>query len=204
MTQKNTKKIPIDALTETFAKDFTAGGYSSQNGWQPGEPTPYASSLATVAVPVHFDYLLENYPPFQGKKEAAHEQRQHITAALWKELSADIACRISKTLIHDLDEEHITAVFKNIFNSLVFENRAFDSGRQNRTIFLVQNYNPEQQTCEGIGFINIEFRLASMNYSSKTGEYADTTLYITIRTSLYTDIDELIAEEKLIKDHFSK
>ena len=43
-----------------------------------------------------------------------------------------------------------------------------------------------------------------MNYSSKTGEYADTTLDITIRTSLYTDIDELIAEEKLIKDHFSK
>lgn len=197
MTQKNTKKIPLDALSETV----TAGAYGSQNGWQPDDPIPYMPHLATVAVPVHFDYLLENYPPFQGKKEAAHEQRQHITAALWKELSADIACRISKTLIHDLDEEHITAVFKNIFNSLVFENRAFDSGRQNRTIFLVQNYNPEQQTCEGIGFINIEFRLASMNYIPQTGEYADTTLDITIRTSLYTDIDELAAEVKFLKEH---
>lgn len=201
MTQKNTKKIPIDALTETFAKDFTAGGYSSQNGWQPGEPTPYASSLATVAVPVHFDYLLENYPPFQGKKEAAHEQRQHITAALWKELFTTVAGHISTTLIHDLDEEHMAAIFRTIIDSLIFEHRAFDSGQQNRTIFLVQNYNPEQQTCEGIGFINIEFRLASMNYIPQTGEYADTTLDITIRTSLYTDIDELAAEVKFLKEH---
>lgn len=60
MTQKNTKRIPIDALTETFAKDFTTGGYGSQHGLQPDEPIPYASSLAIVAVPAHFDYLLEN------------------------------------------------------------------------------------------------------------------------------------------------
>ncbi len=45
MTQKNTKRIPIDALTETFAKDFTTGGYGSQHGWQPDEPIPYLFPL---------------------------------------------------------------------------------------------------------------------------------------------------------------
>lgn len=202
MKHKNMKKIPIELPTEAATKDFTASGYNSENSWEPSPSTPYMSSLAVIALPRHFDYLQENYPPFMGSKETAKKQKQQITAALWKEMFTDIAVNLSEKLIPDLDKENMTAACKTIIDSVPFENRMFDSGQQNRTIYLIQGYNPQQQECTGIGFANIEFRLMAMDYTASSGEYIDATLDVIIRTSLYADVDKLQAEVTFLKEHF--
>lgn len=166
-----------------------------QNNWKPSDVDPCQLKLNTIGMAANFDYLLKHYPGFSGKKTTKRHEKTGDTIDAFKQFFIEIAESICETLIHDLDRRQMEAIFATIIQPIEPGSDDYDSGIQNRIIFLIDDYDSSTRTCNGIGVLNLEFRIIIHNYKDK--EKKDKKNYlidITVRTSLYRCIDELDAE----------
>lgn len=171
-----------------------------QSQWKPSDDLPCLSKLHTIGITSNFDYLQEHYPGFSGKKASQHYENTGDTIDAFKQLFIQIAESISETLINDLDRAQMQAIFAMIIQPIDPGSDDYDSGLQNRTITLVDGYDPQTHTCDGIGVLNVEFRIIIRNYNDKSENKKNYRLDVTVRTSLYRDMKELDNEIDFLKN----
>ena len=171
-----------------------------QSQWKPTDDLPCLPELYTIGITSNFDYLQEHYPGFSGKKASQHHENKGDTIDAFKQLFIQIAESISETLINDLDRAQMQAIFAHIIQPINPGSDDYDSGFQNRTIPLVDGYDPQTQTCAGFGVLNLEYRIIIRNYKDKSENKKNYLLDITVRTSLYRDMKELDNEIDFLKN----
>lgn len=172
---------------------------SIQNNWKPDGNVPYRDQLVLIGLAQNFDTLLESYPGFQGKRDERQFREHNCTADIFKQLFVEIAKSISDSLVSGLDRQQMEAVFATIIKPFNPGSEDYDSGLQNQIILLVDGYNAKEQTCDGIGVLNLEYQITVHNYRDKTEEHKDYSLAIKVRASLYHDADKLYAEAEYLK-----
>ena len=198
------------SLDNRLDKDYSLNSISEvidnldniHSNWKPSDKTPYRSELATVGFPEHFDYLLNHYIGFAGTKSSEHYKKKDTTVDAIKSLFTEIAINISSTLVTDLDRSQLEALFNKIIAPVDPGAQDYDSGVVQRNVFLVEDYN--DNFCAAIGVLNVEYHLTIKNYKEKKTAHKDYDLDVTIRTSLYTEITDLISEDLYIKTHFKR
>lgn len=174
-----------------------------QNSWEPSDFNPYKNRLSVVGIADNFDILHRYYPGFQGKKSMKHIQKNDCTEDAFKQLFIQIAMGISETLNGDLDRKQVETVFATIIQPIKLDSNDYDSGLQNRMIYFIDDYDPGLYSCEGVGVINLEFRIIVQNYKNKN-EHHNYFLDITVRSSFYRDLFKLSAELDFIRMHDRK
>lgn len=193
---------------EFFEKGFTTKPISDlavsiddlHSNWKPDDVVPYMTRLAVIGVPEHFDCLKEKYTGFAGCKQSQTYDENDTTVNAVKSQFTRIATSISSTLIDELDKNQMEAVFSKIIAPVDPGNANYDSGLQNRNIYLVKGYT--ERECEAIGIINVEYQLKIDDYKDKKTLHKSYHLDVTVRTSLYNDLNPLYAEVEFIKSIF--
>lgn len=170
------------------------------NNWQPYDIAPYMAQLSDVGYPEHFDYLMKHYMGFSGVKSGDSDEGEGTTADAIKNQFVKIATDISSVLIKDLNKYQMEATFKKIIKPVDPGSSDYDSGVNNRCIFLVDGYDGTE--CRAIGVLNVEYHLIIKNYKEKKSAKTNYSLDVTIRTALYTDTDELEKQDIFLKTHF--
>lgn len=160
------------------------------------------SDLSVIAAPEHFDYLKTNYVGFAGTKDAPEpligEGSTH--EAIFSAFAAE-ATRIASVLVQDLNGDEVEAMLAHAITVNIGEGQDYDSGLQNRNLYLVKGYDPATHACEGVGVINVEWRLRIENYKSKKSSTQRYRVDIAVRASLYGDLQELRPEVAYVKAH---
>lgn len=169
--------------------------------WKPTDTCPYMAQLAAVGFPEHFDYLKNNYKTFAGVKSSNTYKKNDTTVDAIKTQFVEIATNISSILINDMDKSLLEASLTKIIAPIDPGESDYDSGIQNRSIFLVNGYDPSTSTCESIGVLNVEYHLFIKNYKEKKSAHQTYHLDVTVRTSLYNDITQLMNEVMFIQAH---
>lgn len=195
------------------AEEFSQKGFTTKSifelanpisdihcNWEPADAVPYMTKLAVIGVPEHFDYLMDNYIGFAGKKEKQSYKKNDTTVNAIKSQFVKIATCISSTLVDEIDRDQMEAIFTKIIAPIDPGDDDYDSGLQNRNIYLVKGYTGSQ--CEAIGISNVEYQLKINNYKDKKTKHKSYNLDVTVRTVLYTDVNELEAEVNFIKSKF--
>ncbi len=193
---------------EFFEKGFTTKSLSDlavsidelHSNWKPDDAVPYMTKLAIIGVPEHFDCLKEKYTGFAGCKQSQTYNENDTTVNAVKSQFTRIATSISSTLIDELDKNQMEAVFSKIIAPVDPGSANYDSGLQNRNIYLVKGYTEHE--CEAIGIINVEYQLKIDDYKDKKTLHKSYHLDVTVRTSLYNDLNPLYAEVEFIKSIF--
>lgn len=197
------------AVEEWFEKGFTSKSIFQiaesladvHNNWKPKDTSPYMPELSTVGYPEHFDYLLNNYKGFSGVKSSNKYEGENSTADAIRQQFTQLALNISSTLVDELDKEQLEAMFIKIIAPQTVPSEDYDSGIKNRNIYLVLGYNGK--TCDGIGILNVEYRLQIKNYKEKKDTATQSsTLDVVVRTSLYNDTKTLENEVLAVQTHF--
>lgn len=196
------------SVEEFFEKGFTTKSFLEiaapieglHSNWKPYGIVPYMTKLAIIGAPEHFECLMDKYSGFAGRKQSQTYNEKDTTANAVKSQFTRIATAISSTLVDDLDKEQMEALFSKIIAPVDPGDNNYDSGLQNRNIYLVKGY--AEHECEAIGIMNVEFQLKIDAYKEKNATHKSCYLDITVRTSLYTDLDVLNAEVKFIKSIF--
>lgn len=170
--------------------------------WQPKDSCPYMAQLAAVGFPEHFDFLKKNYLTFAGVQSSKTTTDETNTVDAIKTQFVEIASNISATLVEGLDKDMMEATLSRVIEPVAPDAKDYDSGLVNRNIFLVNGYDPEASECEAIGVLNVEYQLVIKNYKEKKSEHQEYTLSIEIRTSLYTDVTELMNEVMYLQSNF--
>lgn len=196
------------AAEEFFEKGFTTKSLFDlavsiddlHSNWKPDDAVPYMTKLAIIGVPEHFDCLKEKYTGFAGCKQSQTYDENDTTVNAVKSQFTRIATSISSTLIDELDKNQMEAVFSKIIAPVDPGSANYDSGLQNRNIYLVKGYTEHE--CEAIGIINVEYQLKIYDYKDKKTLHKSYHLDVTVRTSLYNDLNPLYAEVEFIKSTF--
>lgn len=175
---------------------------SIKNNWEPSDNVPYKTNLSIIGVAQHFDYLATHYHGFPGKKAEKSIQEKEATLNAFQQIFVQITESISETLLGNLDRKQMEAVLKTIIQSVDPGSGDYDSGPQHHLVFLIDDYDPDSQSCKQIGVLGLQFRIVIQNYNDTSEEYKNYFADISVRTSFYSNIDELYAEVKFIKEHF--
>lgn len=164
--------------------------------WQPQDMCPYRTELAVIAFPEHFDYLRNNYINFASSiKDINTYEGDESTVNTIKKLFVEIALNMSSVSVKGLNKELMEAALTNIIAPVPEDVSDYDSGIQNRTIFIVDGYDEKNNECNAVGFINVEYKLFIVQYKEKKeNPHPHYKLDITIRANFYNDINELLAE----------
>lgn len=211
----NTQGFGIFKYNPPDVAEFYEKGYTSKSiaelapltetihsNWKPTDACPYMTDLAVVGNSKHFDYLLDNYSGFAGKKSSQQYKKNDTTVDAVKKQFTSIALNISSTLVDDLDKDQMEAVFNKTIAPVDPSSTNYDSDTQSRNILLVKGYNESKKECDAIGVINVEYRLQISDYKEKKDTHKSYTLDVAVRTSLYTDTSKLEAEVTYLQNIF--
>lgn len=169
--------------------------------WAPMESVPMSEYLRTVGQPDHFDYLMEHYLTFPGQKSSQEYKDNGTTVKAIKDVFVKIANNISSALVTGLDKPLMEASLARILSPVSDKETNYDSGLQNRSILLVSGYDRKLQQADGIGVVNVEYRLQISDYKKKKTHHNDSLLTVTVRAATYTDPQELEDEVNFLKAH---
>jgi hypothetical protein len=178
---------------------------SSQGNWEPSDTgAGYSSELEYIQFPTHFDYLLNNKPGFTGvKDEQPPYSGKFDTVDAIKQLFVQIGTNASSILVKGLDKDSIESTLSNAIAPLQDTQVSDYDHTDSRVIYLVENYNPSTQECDGIGVLTIDWRLIIKDYKEKKSSLKhDTNLTITARAVLYSDLATLYADKAFVESHF--
>lgn len=167
--------------------------------WRPIDTCPYMNQLAVIGFPEHFDKLQKDYNLFAGKKSDTHYTNKSDTVDVIKTQFVEIATNMSSTLVSDMDKALLEAALTKIIAPVDPSSVDYDSGLQNRSIFLINGYDPVTASCDAIGVLNVEYKLYIENYKEKKQSKKEYQLGVAVRTSLYNDITELENEVMFIQ-----
>lgn len=170
--------------------------------WKPSGTVPMSEDLYAVGQPDHFDYLMEHYLTFPGQKSKQEYKDNETTVKAIKDIFVKIASNISSALVTGLNKPSMEAALAGIISPVSDTATNYDSGLQNRSILLQSGYDSEHHTVEGIGVVNVEYRLQISNYKEKKTQHNDSQLTVTVRAATYSNPKELEDEVNFLKAHF--
>ncbi len=170
--------------------------------WKPRGTVPMSGELYTVGRPEHFDYLQKNYLTFSGQVSSENYNNNETTVNAIKDIFVRIASNICSAVVTGLDKPLMEASLARILDPVPETATDYDSGLKNRSILLVSGYDKETGEAEGVGVINVEYRLIIKNYKDKKTRRNESSLSVTVRAATYTDPKELEAEINFLKTSF--
>lgn len=172
--------------------DIAADLSDIHGNWKPSDTPPYKAELSAIGFPAHFDALLAS-GYFSGTKTENNYSGTESTVDAIKSQFSELAVNIASTMVGGLDKDTMQATFDKII-APVPESDDYDSGDQNRSIYLLENYNPASHECDALGVINVEWHLKISSYKDKKKKKHRYSLDITARNVLYNDINTLEAD----------
>lgn len=187
----------------SVVRSLGSGEQSLCASWECSNVSYYMSDLSVIASPEHFDYLKDNYAGFAGVKDAPDpligegSTHEAIFSAF-----AEEATRVASALVEDLNADEAEAMFAHAITVNIGEGQDYDSGLLNRNLYLVKGYDPVTHACDGVGVINVEWRLRIENYKNKKSSTQKYRVDTTVRASLYGNLQELKSEVAYVKAHF--
>ncbi len=201
MQQRAMSGKPVYDLSE-IVKPLT----NIHSNWQPSGTSDYSDLLSTVGYPDNFDLLLANYKGFAGQKSSNTYQANDSTVEAIKAQFVKIADNISSVLVSDIDHEDLQPMFVNIIRPESEQSTDYDN-TVNRNIYLIKGVSPDHRSCEGIGVLNVLYRLRIKNYKEKKSRHQSYQLDVTVRASLYEGergLKELKSEVDFVKSCFKR
>ncbi len=169
--------------------------------WKPSGTVPMSEMLYAVGQPDHFDYLKEHYLTFPGQASSQDYKNNKTTVEAIKDVFVQIASNISSAIVTGLNKPLMEAALARVLEPVPDTATDYDSELQNRSILLVTGYDKEHQQADGIGVINVQYRLIIKNYKEKKNKHNESTLNVTVRAATYTNPQELEDEVNFLKAH---
>lgn len=171
------------------------------------EPTDYASiyleNLATVICPSHFDFLKDKYVGFGGNTKEESYTKLDTTVEHVKAQYVQLANSLSSAVVENIDREDMEAFLNKIIKEMPSEVENYDTGLNDRIIFLVKDYNEKTQECSGIGAICVRYRMIILSYKDKKGPKKQMCgIYMAVRSALYSSPEALQAQADWVKTQF--
>jgi len=137
--------------------------------WEPS-PTAagYASDLAVIATPTHFDALLANYTGFMGYKSPQFvKSGKYDTVDGIKNLFQSVGLEASASVVTGIDKVTLGAVLSNAISPIDQASLKNYDVTDNRMIFLVLGAQSGFPNVDGLGVLYIEWRLTINDYKKK-------------------------------------
>lgn len=169
--------------------------------WKPQGSVPMSECLYAVGQPDHFDYLAKNYKTFPGQTSSQEYNNNETTVKAIKDVFVRIASNICSAIVTGLDKPLMEAALARVLDPVPDTATDYDSGVKNRSILLVSGYDKQAQQADGIGVVNVQYRLTIKNYKDKKTQRNDSTLNVTVRAATYTNPQELTDEVNFLKAH---
>lgn len=173
-------------------------GLDAQGNWEPKD-AGYAKELKHIIYPKNFDELMKD-SGFKTRghtsKDEKHEKYDSVDAV--KIMFKDLAVKISQEVFGGLKKDDLEAIFTNILGPLDDQSAKDYDKSDSRSICWAKDYDPEKETVEKLGVLNICWHLKIKDYKNKDKDALkhDTELTMTSRAVEYDDLDVLMADYK--------
>lgn len=175
-------------------------GNVNDASWHISDETPYMAQLSMIGYPEHFDFLKEHYLGFVGQSSSETQVYADSSTNKIHDVFVSLALNQACSLVEKLDIEEARALFAGFVKYSIQPAESYDTGLQNRNIYLIKGASASE--CDAIGVLNVEWRLKVDSYMDKKKMKYQFALNVTVRTALYSDIDELQLEWNYFKDNF--
>jgi hypothetical protein len=161
--------------------------------WVPTDTPPRKSEIVAIGYPDHFDKLLAT-GFFSGQKSGQSYSGIGTVKAL-RDQFVRIADNVSATLVNKLDAAAMEAAFVNTIKAVDPSSSNYVPGWQNRSICIIENYNPAMKECDGLGVLNVQWYIKVNNYKEKKGGGGQTyDLTVVVRAVLYGSLEDVDAD----------
>ncbi|NEN87833.1 MAG: hypothetical protein F6K48_02425 [Okeania sp. SIO3H1] len=153
----------------------------------------YGPNLQIIQDREHFIWLYENSATngFTGvlEEDTQPYQGKYSNAEAIQELFIQSAVLASSSLVTGLDPASSEAMLNDVIAPLTEEQLTEDYDQQDtRTLFLIQNYNAQENTGDAVGVLVIDWHLIIKDYEQKDkdgGDLHDTWLKLKCRAVTY-------------------
>ncbi len=168
----------------------------------------YTTILTTITFPQYFDWLLQNAQQysFPGVQNTNNQQDFVSTADAITDFFTKTANTASSTMVKGIDQDAMCAAFTNVIKGVDANLSDYDSGPQNRVLYMVDNYDPVHGGADGIGAVRVDWTLTIQNYKHKAkdgGTKHQCTINLTSRGVFYTDPPTLCAAYHAVRRQFA-
>ncbi|WJG07623.1 hypothetical protein [Aliiglaciecola sp. LCG003] len=202
-------KNPAADDTASLAKFDSVTGlvHSSTGNWMPG-PTAlgYATYLEYLQVLPHFEWLASHRPAWQGKGPTTTKYKgTNLTLDSIKQQFADVGSAASATLANGLDQSATESALSNAIAPYLKKGSADYNSNSSKTLFLVDNYDPNTGNADGIGVLTIAWKMFIEDYKNKKGPVPlkhNFNLEITVWAIEYDDIAPMMADWQAAQSQF--
>jgi hypothetical protein len=214
MRPTSAAKAAARRLGEAFPPPTFIGSVDLRNAvetaveanWRPSATAlGFATKLGLIQEKKHFDFLKQRRPGFLGNEHSpAGQSQRYDTVDAIKTMFVNVARAASAVTISGIDKSDMEAVLSNIISPLSDESAKDYNETDSRVILLVDNYNPDTEYADGIGFVTISWHLTIRNYKEKkSNPQHDTTLTISAWGATYDDPEVLEGDVRMIKLNFN-
>ena len=205
----NDKGFAADLAAALSERGLTSDlGDAGVNGkWTPKDAITQSADLHYIQWPEHFDWL-KTQPNFTGEVTKNHYEEKVSTLEAVKALFEKIGVDAALALVKGLDFDDVEALMARLIDPLD-ETKLKDPNYHeigSRVVYLVENYDEKSRYADAIGVMSIEWTLAIQDYkvSSNSPLLHATTLDVTIRSVLYSDLGVLAKDVLAVETHFKK
>jgi hypothetical protein len=185
---------------DSFIQNFEV---ASQGNWTIKDTT-YDQVLEYISYPTHFDWIKQNDTSFTGISQTSPSDNiKATTVDAIKQFFVDTLTMASSVVIKGLNKDTLRSVMSNAINQIPDNVKDYDQ-TDSRTIFLVDNYNPNTKTADAIGVVAVDWHLVIHDYQAKSNQPVlhDTTLTVTARGVQYADLDQMNTNYEKAMAHF--
>ncbi|MDB6368265.1 hypothetical protein PH242_11400 [Photorhabdus bodei] len=207
---EDVRKQLITGSTQSFAiGEYIADNFvhTSKANWSPEDDAlGYKTKLIYIGVPEHFKWLGENCSTFTGNEDdppASINKYDNVEAV--KNAFIQIARGSSETLVEPLDKTDMESALTNLLSSINDDNiKDYDSGWRIKFLLLIDNFDKNKYTSDGIGVLGIRWRLQIKDYKQKNKDSVkhNTTINLSSWSVTYDNTDDLLKQYHMAKNHF--
>jgi hypothetical protein len=169
--------------------------------WSISQDSPYSRKLLYIQGWEHFDWLKKNQSTFLGNVSGPNTYiKDESTVDAVKDFYVTAGKEASATLVKGISIETVEATLSRIIDPLsnLDDYHLADS----RVLFLVDNYDPAKQQCDGFGVLTISYDLTITNYKNKKEQHHTVTLILKSWSVLYSDLQTFDDDYNSAKSHF--
>lgn len=153
----------------------------------------YGPNLEVIQYQSHFDWLYANKGSngFVGIQDSPDPFTGYYSNAdAIQNLFINVCTDASAVVVKGIDKDAMKAVLSNAIQPLENANISNYDATSSRTIFLVEDYDPNTGIAQGVGAVTVWWHLVIKDYKRKSkdgGDTHDTTLTIKSWSVLYGD-----------------
>ena len=172
--------------------------------WDPQENgvLGYAQHLSVISYEAHFRWLYENRDKtgFSGvvctKQEVSDT---YSSVAALQAMFVTTVCDALVAVINGLNTTSMKTILTNIIAPLENANLNDFEMLDARVIFVMEDYDPDRKTCNGVGVAGFTWHL--MIHAAGNAKYR-AMLKVDSRAALYSAPGDLCRDYRLVCDHF--